>query len=105
MNEDIDIPLLSERREARIIEKFVDRIVPKVEPSLQAIMPDIYVRCVCQKHWFPRHILAVLILGVGNPHAVERRAAEELFNMDVKVEPHFVVVSSFFYIRSTTVDR
>ena len=71
VNEDIDIPLLSERREARIIEKFVDRIVPKVEPSLQAIMPDIYVRCVCQKHWFPRHILAVLILGVGNPHAVD----------------------------------
>lgn len=44
MNEDLDIPLLSESREAKIIEKFVDKIMPKVEPSMRAIMPEVYVR-------------------------------------------------------------
>ncbi|CAN0383201.1 unnamed protein product, partial [Ectocarpus fasciculatus] len=46
VNEDLDIPLLSESRERRLIEKVVDRILPKVEPSMQAIMPDVYVRCI-----------------------------------------------------------
>lgn len=46
VNEDIDIPLVSESREERIIEKFVDRIMPKVEPSMRAIMPEVYVRWV-----------------------------------------------------------
>eukprot|EP00903_Cladosiphon_okamuranus_P012386 g11608.t1 len=46
VNEDIDVPFLSERREERIIEKFVERVLPKVEPSMRAIMPDIYVRCI-----------------------------------------------------------
>lgn len=44
VNEDLNIPLLSESRERRLIEKVVDRILPKVEPSMQAIMPDVYVR-------------------------------------------------------------
>lgn len=43
VNEDLDIPLLSEAREERIIKKFVDRIMPKVEPSMLAIMPEVYV--------------------------------------------------------------
>lgn len=44
VNEDVDLPFISEGREARLIEKFVDKVMPKVEPSLQAIMPSIYVR-------------------------------------------------------------
>lgn len=46
VNEDINIPILSEKREERLIEKFVDRIIPKVEPSMLAIMPEVYVRWV-----------------------------------------------------------
>lgn len=44
VNADLDIPLLSESRERKLIEKFVDKIMPKVEPSMQAIMPEVYVR-------------------------------------------------------------
>lgn len=51
VNEDVNLPFVSEAREARLIEKFVDKILPKVEPSLQAIMPAIYVR------WVSRSIL------------------------------------------------
>ncbi|CAM9811308.1 unnamed protein product [Pylaiella littoralis] len=46
VNEDVNLPFVSEAREARLIETFVDKILPKVEPSLQAIMPAIYVRCI-----------------------------------------------------------
>ncbi|CAM9369715.1 unnamed protein product, partial [Hapterophycus canaliculatus] len=46
VNEDLDVPFLSEAREGRLIEKFVDRVMPKVEPSMKAIMPDVYVRCI-----------------------------------------------------------
>ncbi|CAM9916256.1 unnamed protein product [Ectocarpus sp. 12 AP-2014] len=46
VNEDLNIPILSESRERRLIEKLVDKIMPKVEPSMQAIMPDVYVRCI-----------------------------------------------------------
>eukprot|EP00752_Nemacystus_decipiens_P018633 g16707.t1 len=46
VNEDLDIPLLSEGREAKIIGKLVEKIMPKVEPSMQAIMPEVYVRCI-----------------------------------------------------------
>ncbi|CAM9791514.1 unnamed protein product, partial [Scytosiphon promiscuus] len=46
VNEDLNIPFISEEREGRLIEKFVDRVLPKVEPSMNAIMPQIYVRCI-----------------------------------------------------------
>lgn len=46
VNEDINLPLISESREERIIAKVVDKIVPKVEPALLAIMPIVYVTCI-----------------------------------------------------------
>ena len=46
MNEDLDIPWVTEGIEERIINKLVDRVAPKVEPSLLAIMPAVYVACI-----------------------------------------------------------
>ena len=46
VNEDLDVPWVSERREEAIIKKLVNKIAPKVEPALLAIMPTVYVTCV-----------------------------------------------------------
>lgn len=46
MNRDLDIPWVTEGMEERIITKLVDRVAPKVEPSLLAIMPAVYVTCI-----------------------------------------------------------
>lgn len=46
MNEEIDIPLISERREERMIAKVFDHIMPHVEPSLSMIMPDAWLNCI-----------------------------------------------------------
>ena len=46
MNEDLDFPLVSEGREARIIDKIIDRVAPAIEPALQSILPGIYVACI-----------------------------------------------------------
>eukprot|EP00904_Undaria_pinnatifida_P010694 jgi/Undpi1/6755/HiC_scaffold_21.g09234.m1 len=46
VNEDLDIPWVTEGIEERIINKLVDRVAPKVEPSLLAIMPAVYVACI-----------------------------------------------------------
>lgn len=46
VNDDINLPLVSESREERIIEKLVDKLMPKVEPALHAIMPTVYVTCI-----------------------------------------------------------
>lgn len=46
VNEDLNLPWVSEAREERLIEKIVDRILPKVEPALTAIMPEVYVTCI-----------------------------------------------------------
>ena len=46
VNEDVNIPWTSEHREARIIDKIVDSVAPRVEPALQAILPTVYVACI-----------------------------------------------------------
>lgn len=46
VNADLDIPWVSERREEAIIKKLVNKIAPKVEPALLAIMPTVYVTCI-----------------------------------------------------------
>ncbi|CAM9670522.1 unnamed protein product [Ascophyllum nodosum] len=46
LNEEIDIPLLSEEREERMIEKTFDRVMPQVEPSLNMILPEVWVTCI-----------------------------------------------------------
>ncbi|CAN0326475.1 unnamed protein product [Ascophyllum nodosum] len=46
LNEEIDIPLLSEKREERMIEKMFDRVMPQVEPSLNRIMPEVWINCI-----------------------------------------------------------
>ena len=46
VNEDVDIPLLTEGLEERIIDKIVDRVAPKVEPALLSILPTVYVTCI-----------------------------------------------------------
>lgn len=46
INDDINLPLVSEEREERLIAKLVDKLVPKVEPSLLAIIPEVYVMCI-----------------------------------------------------------
>ncbi|CAN0493953.1 unnamed protein product [Ectocarpus sp. 12 AP-2014] len=46
VNVDLDIPLVSEGRERKVIEKFVDQAVPAMEPSLSALMPPAYVDLV-----------------------------------------------------------
>lgn len=43
INEDVDLPLISERREERMIEKIFELIGPKVEPSLRFLLPEVYV--------------------------------------------------------------
>lgn len=78
VNEDIDVPFISERREGRIIEKFVDRINPKVEPSMRAIMPDVYVRYECRGYVSFTSEHELLVLGGESPYVVEGRAASEL---------------------------
>eukprot|EP00904_Undaria_pinnatifida_P010692 jgi/Undpi1/6753/HiC_scaffold_21.g09232.m1 len=46
VNEDLDVPWVSERREEAIIKKLVNKLAPKVEPALLAIMPTVYVTCI-----------------------------------------------------------
>ena len=46
VNEELDIPWVTEGIEERIIDKFVDRVAPVLEPSLLAIMPAVYVACI-----------------------------------------------------------
>lgn len=46
VNEDINLPFVSEQREERMIERMVDRIMPQVEPSLNFLLPEVYVRCL-----------------------------------------------------------
>lgn len=43
INEDVDLPLISERREERMIERTFELIGPKVEPSLRFLLPEVYV--------------------------------------------------------------
>lgn len=46
VNEELNIPLITEDREGRMIENLVDRILPNVEPALLVIIPEIYVQCI-----------------------------------------------------------
>lgn len=46
VNEDVNLPLVSEVREERMIQRIVETISPMVEPSLKMLMPDIYVTCI-----------------------------------------------------------
>lgn len=46
VNEDVDLPLLSEEREERMIEKIMDKIEPHVEPALGRLMPEVYLTCI-----------------------------------------------------------
>lgn len=46
VNAEVDLPLLNEDREGRLISQVVDTIAPCVEPSLRAFLPDCYVDCL-----------------------------------------------------------
>lgn len=46
VNEDINLPFVSEEREERGIAKLVDKILPQVEPALNMLMPTVYVTCI-----------------------------------------------------------
>lgn len=46
VNDDINLPFISERREERMIERLVDKIVPNVEPALNMLLPEVYVGCI-----------------------------------------------------------
>jgi len=66
VNAEVNIPLMSEDSEARLIEKMVARINPQIEPALTAIMPAVYVRCL------------KLALREGMPVEERRRGISEL---------------------------
>lgn len=46
VNEDLNLPFIGEDSEGALIAKFVDRIVPQIEPALSAILPLVYVECI-----------------------------------------------------------
>jgi hypothetical protein len=43
VNTDVDLPFISENSESRVIDMFVDKLEPQVEPSLAAILPAVYL--------------------------------------------------------------
>eukprot|EP00173_Palmaria_palmata_P004614 Plantae.Rhodophyta-Palmaria_palmata.ctg6638.p2 GENE.Plantae.Rhodophyta-Palmaria_palmata.ctg6638~~Plantae.Rhodophyta-Palmaria_palmata.ctg6638.p2 ORF type:complete len:136 (-),score=47.43 Plantae.Rhodophyta-Palmaria_palmata.ctg6638:292-699(-) len=43
INDEVDIPIMNERHEAKLIDKFVDKINDHLEPALRACMPDVYL--------------------------------------------------------------
>eukprot|EP00275_Glaucocystis_incrassata_P001707 EC123747.1.p1 GENE.EC123747.1~~EC123747.1.p1 ORF type:complete len:133 (+),score=19.90 EC123747.1:125-523(+) len=46
LNEEIDIPLMSEGHEGRIIAKLVEKADRKLEPALRACVPEDYVNLI-----------------------------------------------------------
>ena len=46
LNEEIDVPLVSEGREEEMVEKMFDRVMPHVEPSLSKILPEVWLNCI-----------------------------------------------------------
>lgn len=46
VKDDIDVPLMSESLEDKIIDKLVMRIAPKVEPALSRFVPEAYLDCI-----------------------------------------------------------
>ncbi|CAM9906941.1 unnamed protein product [Hapterophycus canaliculatus] len=46
VNLDVDVPLATEGMERSFIEKLVNKVVPQMELSLQAFMPEAYVELI-----------------------------------------------------------
>ncbi|CAM9930786.1 unnamed protein product [Laminaria digitata] len=46
VNADLNIPLLTEGMEGRLIDNVMDRVVPELESSLLGLMPSVYVSCI-----------------------------------------------------------
>lgn len=45
-NADLDLPLIGEDTEARLIDKVIEKLAPQLEPAMRAICPKPYVDCL-----------------------------------------------------------
>lgn len=68
VNAETDLPLLSESTEERVIEKILDVVNDKLEPSLRAMCPEPYVDCL------------KIALAEGVPVTEKRAAISEILN-------------------------
>lgn len=46
MNKDVDLPLVDEDFEERMLEKVVQKVNPLLEPAMLAFIPEPFVRCM-----------------------------------------------------------
>lgn len=89
LKKDIDVPLMSEKLETKILDKLVKRVTPKVEPAFRRCVPECYVDCMQyvldeEMHVKTRRaqISEILQEKIGTPLAKELSA-----DTNIKFEP------------------